>query len=518
MNILFITADQWRGRCLSRLDHPVVKTPHLDSLAADGVLFSNHFAQAAPCAPSRTSLHTGMYLQNHRCVLNGTPIDNRFTNWAIEISKKGYSPSLFGYTDSALDPRGIDPADKRLTHYSEPLQGIETFTPIQGEVSVLWVDHLKSKGYSVPEKVWELYGRTQPGTEWEAGGTVPLPLAFEAKDHETHVMVDACMQWIGTQNAPWITHLSLLRPHPPFVAPEPYNTMYPPDQVDDLIRQPSIAIESAQHPYLDYQLNHNQHGISVGEGYRAADNKKETLRKKASYYGLMTEVDDNLGRLFDYLKETDQWSDTLIIFTSDHGEQMGDHWLMSKSGYFDQSYHVPLIVRDPRPAGDQQRGKVVDVFTENIDIMPTMLDYLGLDIPGQCDGRSLIPFLQRAEKVPGWRQEVHWEYDFRNILNTTPEQQLGLSSHQCTLNVIRDNHYKYVHFTALPPLFFDLTQDPHEFVNRANDPDYQSLVLRYAQKMISWRMNHDERALTEIFLSKSGPITRAAPLQPIMPW
>ena len=86
MNILFITADQWRGECLSILGHPHVKTPNLDALARDGVLFRNHFAQATPCSPSRSSLHTGMYLQNHRCVINGAPLDNRFSNWAREVS------------------------------------------------------------------------------------------------------------------------------------------------------------------------------------------------------------------------------------------------------------------------------------------------------------------------------------------------------------------------------------------------------------------------------------------------
>jgi len=96
LNILFITADQWRAECLSQLGHPVVKTPHLDGLAGEGVTFLNHFANAVPCGPSRTSLHTGMYLQNHRSGTNGTPLDARHTNWALEAKKAGYDPVLFG--------------------------------------------------------------------------------------------------------------------------------------------------------------------------------------------------------------------------------------------------------------------------------------------------------------------------------------------------------------------------------------------------------------------------------------
>ncbi len=106
LNVLFITADQWRGDCLSALGHPMVRTPNLDALAADGVLFDRHYANAAPCGPSRASLHTGMYLQNHRSGTNGTPLDARHTNWALEAATLGYDPVLFGYTDTSRDPRG----------------------------------------------------------------------------------------------------------------------------------------------------------------------------------------------------------------------------------------------------------------------------------------------------------------------------------------------------------------------------------------------------------------------------
>ena len=105
MNVLFITADQWRGDCLSALGHPQLKTPNLDQLASDGVIFKNQYAQAVPCGPSRASLYTGMYLHNHRSLLNGTPLDARHTNVALEARKSGYAPALFGYTDVSLDPR-----------------------------------------------------------------------------------------------------------------------------------------------------------------------------------------------------------------------------------------------------------------------------------------------------------------------------------------------------------------------------------------------------------------------------
>ena len=107
LNVLFITADQWRWECLSALGHPMVKTPNLDALAREGVLFASHYANAVPCGPSRTSLHTGMYLQNHRSGTNGTPLEARHTNWAKEAAAAGYDPVLFGYTDTSLDPREL---------------------------------------------------------------------------------------------------------------------------------------------------------------------------------------------------------------------------------------------------------------------------------------------------------------------------------------------------------------------------------------------------------------------------
>ena len=502
MNILFITTDQWRGDCLSSLGHLNVKTPNLDLLASEGVLFKRHYAQAAPCSPSRTSLHSGMYLHNHRVCTNGTPFDARHTNWALEVGKAGYAPYLFGYTDTALDPRGVDQLDPRLKHYSEPLRGMATDTVYLNEFPQNWAKHLLERGYALPDFQYDIYQTEKAGTQWEDGGPAPLPSIIESKDHATNFMVDQCINWIEKQSQPWITHLSLFHPHPPFVVSEPYNSMYDPSTLADCERSESPQTEASQHPWLAYQLSRGK--------YRAPLNAKITRRLKASYYGLMSEVDDALGRLFDRLKTLGKWDDTLIIFTSDHGEQMGEHWMMSKSGYFDASYHIPLIIRDPRKQADVTRGSKIDRFSENVDIMPTLLKWLNLDRPTQCDGHSLMPFINHDVAPIGWRNEVHWEYDFREVLNPTVEEVLGISQHQCTLNVIRDENYKYVHFTALPPLFFDLRNDPDEFHNRAQDPKYQGLVLEYAQKLISWRMNHDDRALSETYLSARGPVTRYA--------
>jgi len=501
LNVLFITADQWRAECLSALGHPVVRSPNLDALAREGVLFRNHFANAVPCGPSRASLHTGMYLQNHRSGTNGTPLDARHTNWAKEVARAGYDPVLFGYTDTSVDPRGVDAGDPWLRTYEGPLPGIRPVV-MMGETPRAWTDSLAAKGYAVPEDIRYAYGQRGPGPDYEDGAPVPKPLAYPAEADDTNFLVDRCMNYIRDAKDPFVAHLSILRPHPPFIAPEPYNAMYDPLCVPGFARCGTPDEEAAQHPWLAHQLSRRL--------FRAPSNEKKLRRLKAVYFGLMSEVDAALGRVFAMLKEIRRWDNTLIVFTSDHGEQMGDHWLLGKCGYFDASYRVPLIVRDPRRAADGARGTVIDSFTENVDIMPTMLDALGLDIPVQCDGLSLRPFIEGRGAPAHWRSEAHWEYDFRDAADDAAEKYLDLTLHQCTMNIVRGPRYKYVHFTRLPPLFFDLERDPNEFVDRSRDRDYQPLVLEYAQKLLSWRMNHDEQTLTHIALTGDGPVERRA--------
>ena len=173
------------------------------------------------------------------------------------------------------------------------------------------------------------------------------------------------------------------------------------------------------------------------DNFAGATEFDDLREARSQYYGLMTEVDDNLGRLFQHLKDIGAWQDTLIVFTSDHGEQMGDHWLWSKLGFYDSSYHIPLIIRDPKQSANLTRGSQIHSLSENIDIMPTLLDWLGADTPSQCDGRSLLPILHSGVTPSNWRQEVYWEYDFRDVVGQRPESAFNITSHQCNLSVVR---------------------------------------------------------------------------------
>jgi arylsulfatase A-like enzyme len=142
--------------------------------------------------------------------------------------------------------------------------------------------------------------------------------------------------------------------------------------------------------------------------------------------------------------------------------------------------------------------------------MPTLLEWLGLEVPAACDGASLLPFCQGLE-VDDWRQQAHAAFDFRHFPGLDGGRLLDLAPDQCSANLIWDRRYKYVHFASLPPLFFDLEADPHEFHNLADDPSHHGLVLDYAQKMLSWRLNHDDRTLANTRLGPDGMVDLRRP-------
>ena len=510
--VLFISADQWRGECLSALGHACVRTPHLDRLASQGVLFRRHYAQCAPCGPARTSMLTGLYMMNHRSVKNGTPLDDRFTNLARELRKAGYDPTLFGYTDTSPDPGRYPPGDPALTTYEGVLPGMTVGLQLPDHMAA-WIADLKAKGYDF-EGRRDVY-RPVSGYPGAAGrGHSFAPTFFAAEDSETTFMANEILKWLSVrQEKDWFLHGVFLRPHPPVIAPEPYNALYEPAQVSMPLRAASPVEEGAQHPYLAHALA-NQREIGLYTEHHPAvlqDIDDAELRQlRATYYGMITQVDDQIGRLLTHLEATGEDRHTLVIFTCDHGEMLGDHYMWGKEGYFDQAYHIPLLIRDPRRAADSGRGSVVSTFTEAVDLMPTILEWLGLEVPAQCDGQSLLPFLE-GESPAGWRQEAHWEYDFRDPVHRRVEEALGLADEQCGIAVLRGERFKYVHFTALPPLLFDLEADPAELVNRAEDPALREVRLACAERMLSWRMNHAERSQASRFITERGVIERAGP-------
>jgi arylsulfatase A-like enzyme len=508
-NVLFITVDQWRGDCLSIAGHPVVQTPTLDALARRGVRFANHWSNTAPCGPSRATLLTGLYAQNHRSILNGTPLDDRFTNVAREARAAGFDPVLFGYTDTSLDPTGRAPDDPALRTYESPLPGFRPVVELTEDIGP-WLAWLAERGYDVPERQTDIYqpDRTVPGAD-ERGPTW-APARYAAEHTETAFLTEAVLDFLDgwrrdpeTATEPWFVHLSYLRPHPPYLAPAPYHDRYDPADVPPPRRRATRREEASLHPLL----------ASATRLVGAPESDRDVRQLRATYYGMMAEVDDQLARVVDWLDRTGEADRTLVVLTSDHGEQAGDHWLVEKLAWFDESFHVPLIVCDP-DAPPAAAGRTVEAFTEHVDITPTICEWLGLEVPLQCDGRPLQPFLGDQATTPDdWRTEVHWEWDFRDPVTHGPEDWLGTVMEHCCLNVVRDHRWKYVHFAAdeVPNLLFDLEADPDQFENRVDDPACAGVVADQAGKLLSWRMRHDERTWTGTVLGPDGMVVRRDP-------
>lgn len=475
-NVLLITLDQFRGDCLSAAGHPVVRTPHLDALAAGGVRLTRHYSQAAPCAPGRASLYTGMYQMNHRVVANGTPLDARFDNVAKAARRAGYDPVLFGYTDQSIDPReatGRD--DPRMQDYCGVLPGFRPVLHLPDDHRV-WLDWLRSLGHDVD----------QFGDGYDALATEP---SRPAEHGVSAFLTDHAVDWLRTQprDEPWFAHLSYLRPHPPYAAAGHFAEMYDPADVP-------LPIEPAadRHPLHEVMLGMDRTQAPADDAGRR--------HLRAQYYGMISEVDHQLGRVWATLQELDMWVDTLVIVTADHAEMAGDHGLVGKLAWFEPSYHILGIVRHPHLPG--AHGTTVDAFTENVDLFPTICDAIGAPIPAQCDGLPLTPFL-RGETPPWWRDAAHWEFDWRDVLLELGREDgwpWNRRLEQLHLATVRDDRGMYVQFGDGSWRCFDLATDPTGRTE-LHDP---ARVLGYAQQMLLWRSRHADRTHTHMLVKDGG--------------
>ncbi len=507
VNVLLITADQWRGDCLGVGGHAHVKTPHIDALAGNGVYFSQHFCQAAPCSPARAALYTGLYQMTNRVVRNGAPLDARHDTIALAARRAGYDPTLFGYTDQSVDPRTVSGDDPWLRTYEGVLPGMSVRVRVPEDHGP-WFSWLEARGHKLPgqpEDIWlPANGRADPPQQ-EAP-------RYNADETETAFLAGEFLSWLkergrrgAARKEPWFAHVSFIRPHPPFIAPEPYASMYSPEDGEDFKGAKTPEDAAAIHPFLKYALGKMRkeslvHGAS---GDAREWDEVDRRRIRATYWGMVSEVDAQIGRIVAGLKASGAWEDTLIVLTSDHGEMLGDHQLYSKLGFYDESFHVPLIIRDPR--NTVAHGRKVEAFTESVDVMPTVLEAIDADMPDHLDGRSLMPFLE-GRSPDEWRQEAHWEFDFREVASGQAQEQLELELDACNLAVIRGRDVKYVHFAGLPPLLFDLESDPDETRNVADDPAYLALRIYYAEKLLSWRAKHLDRRLSGLELTSKGVV------------
>ena len=320
-----------------------------------------------------------------------------------------------------------------------------------------------------------------------------------AEEHsETPYSTTRAMEFIeDAGDQPWCLHLSYIKPHWPYIVPAPYNDMYGTKDVLPAIR--SETEREDPHPVLAAYFEHRFSKVFTRDEVRE--------RVIPAYMGLIAQIDDQIGRLMAWLDEKDISKDTLIVFTSDHGDYLGDHWLGEKELFHEQSVRVPLIVVDPSEEADGTRGQVFDHLVEAIDLVPTFVDWFGGEPrPHILEGRSLLSLVRGGD--PDWRAVAISEYDYsmrraRRLLDQPVDN--------CRLTMVFDGRWKYIHAEGFRPLLYDLETDPQEFHDLGASPEHDSERRRLSEQHHRWARGHHNRVTvsnTRISGRKGGELAK----------
>lgn len=493
-NILFITLDQLRADLLHGALADVAPTPSLDRLAACGVSFVNHYTTTVPCGPARASLLTGLYAMNHRVIRNGTPLASHHATVATEARKAGYEPLLFGYTDQTPDPTRIDPEDPDLLTYEGVAPGFRELAEMRFDAPIEWPAYLKRRGYPVQtDRSGTVFNLERPVTPEGQVPSVSDPAFYAAEDSDTAYLTDKVIESLEFRRTrPWFAHVAYIRPHPPFIAPSPWNKLVEPGAM------PAAGFDAPQHPFMEAWFSEaSGHGMFWGFDGDCARMDQATMQAvRAVYCGMVAEVDHHIGRLLDWLEGTGRANQTLIIVTADHGEMLGDKHMWGKQSVFGPAFHIPLIMVDPNAAAT--RGRIVEAATESVDVAPTILEKAGLVPPLAMDGHSLLPWL--VGETPAWRTSHLMEADFADPRVPSRFQKVfGLGIDECNAAILRTADWSYVHFGGnVPPMLFDLNADPNESKDRAADPALVEVRATMAETLLTRMRGRLDRRLTHL--------------------
>ncbi len=430
-NVLIIMADQFRGDCLGIDGHPDVKTPFLDTLALRGARFTRAYSATPTCIAARAGLLTGMCPRHHGRVgyLDGVP-------WTYEhtlprsFTQAGYQTKCIGkmHVHPIRSRQGFEDVelhDGFLHHYRSPLNPYY-------ENQMIADDYL-----------FEMQGlgrKDITDTGIECNGSVARPWPYEEKTHPTYWVADRVLDFLRRRDRdhPFFLMASFVRPHPPFDAPGCFFDMYR----NKNLRKPPVGDWAEK---TGSRVQSSPYGIADPELVREA---------QIGYYACITQIDHQIGRIMDRLLTEGLMDNTYILFVSDHGELLGDHNLYRKSLPYEGSARVPFLLSGPGIA----QGTVNDSVVELMDVMPTLLDACGIDIPDSVDGKSVLPLL-RGEN--DWRETVHGEH-----LYESGSAQYIVTSH--------DKYLWYSHTGK--EQYFNLDSDPQELHDLIGDPACQERI------------------------------------------
>ena len=424
-NLLFIFSDQHTRRALGAMHNSMVKTPHLDRLAAGGTLFTSAYCNAPICVPSRASLATGRYAFDIESWDNSSPYLGNPKSWAHRLRESGQTATSIGklHYRRDEDPTGFEPQINAMQVKNDGI----------GNLFLLCRDPLP----------------VAPGFKNLITDAGPGESSYIRYDE---AITEQAVQWIQNesqnQDKPWTLFVGLVCPHPPWIAPEEWYNQYP---LDEIVLPDAYNLDKRpMHPAIE----DIRHFLGIKERFGEQDLRKVI----ASYYALVSYLDDNIGKILSALEEAGLNDSTRILYTCDHGESMGQKGLFGKTTMYEESVGVPMILSGP----DIPSGKRVDTPVQLVDVYPTVLESAGVPLTDEekgFPGTSLFDIVDGEKPDRPVFAEMH-----------------SAGSRSATF-MIRHGKYKYVHFVeGYTPQLFDLEKDPHELNDLGSDPNYTSIV------------------------------------------
>ncbi|MFP7672712.1 alkaline phosphatase family protein [Marivita sp. S0852] len=494
-NVLFIMCDQLRWDYLSCTGHPHLHTPNIDRLAQRGVLFDRAYVQSPICGPSRMSFYTGRYVSSHGSTWNGIPLKVGEITLGDHLRPLGVRTVLCGKTHMTADVDGMKrlglaPDSQIGALVSEC--GFEAFEREDGlhpdgpryPRNAAYDTYMKQRGWP-DENPWQSVANSaedEDGTLLSGWfmDNADKPARAADEDSETPYITSRAMDFIREAgDTPWCLHLSYIKPHWPYIVPAPYHNMYGPETHLEPVRSESERHDP--HPVYGAFMEERVSRAFCDDGTRT--------RVLTAYMGLIKQIDDQMGRLMSFLDDQGLTDETMIVFTSDHGDYLGDHWMGEKELFHDASSRIPLIIVDPRPEANVTRGTKSSALIEAIDVVPTILDYFDGDaVPHIIEGKSVQPILHG--QVDQLRDVAVSEYDYsmRDV-----RRRLGVEVKDAKLTMLFDGRWKYIFAEGFPPMLFDLDTDPDELTDLGRDAAHAGEIARLERLFFDWTRRTSQR-------------------------
>ena len=430
MNIVLIVSDDHHYTSLGCFGDPVVKTPHLDRLAKDGVKFTHCFTPNPICTPSRACILTGQDTWKNGCVFFGEPINENSPLFPRLLSSAGYDVFVTGKWHNRRRPW-----DAGFTSGAN-----------------IWM----GGGYNhlaMPLMQWKQTKRSD-----RKPASVFASTAF----------ADAAIGYLKSRDRakPFCVYLSFTTPHDPWTPPGEYASMY------DARKMP---LPHNYMPRPPFKINERFLSLRDQRQLPWPVPKWGVKAALAQYYGLITQMDLQIGRVLDELDRQQLSDDTLVMFAGDHGYSMGSHGFVGKQTMYDEGIRTPLIVRHPKL---KRGGEVSDALVSLMDLLPTMCDAAEVDTPKDVDGASLIAVYTGDRK-----------HRRREIFSTFH----SLTKHQMSTRCVRTQTHKYIdHLMTDETEMFDLITDPYELNNLAGKPEYKGIQDDLKQRLKAWRTANEK--------------------------